>query len=57
MTVKEITALYQSLEKRIANLELQIVNHCSQHTWDRIVSYGQLTLLIIVVFLLKFKIL
>lgn len=57
MTVKEITVLYHSLEKRMVNLETSITNHCSQHLWDRIVSYAQLTLMIVVILLLKFKIL
>jgi len=57
MNVKEVTVLYHNLEKRIINLETSITNHCSQHTWDRVVSYGQLTLLMIVILLLKFKIL
>lgn len=57
MTVKEIKELYDSLEKRIINLELQITNHCGQHTWDRIVNYGQLFLMVVVILLLKFKIL
>lgn len=57
MTVKEIKQLYISLEKRIHNLEIQVTNHSGQHTWDRIVNYLQLTLMIVVIILLKFKIL
>jgi len=57
MNIKELKTLYDSLEKRIANMQVQITNHCGQHTWDRIVSYLQLSLMIIVIFLLKFKIL
>lgn len=57
MTKKEMKELYNGLEKRIFNLETQIINHCGQHTWDRIVSYSQLTLMIIVILLLKFKVL
>lgn len=57
MTVKEVTKLYESLEKRIANLETQIVNHCGQHAWDKIVSYINLALMVIVILMLKFKIL
>ena len=57
MTVKEVTELYKSLEKRISNLEIQITNHCSQHNWDKIVSYSQLLLTIVVILMLKFKVL
>ncbi|KKL59179.1 hypothetical protein LCGC14_2217920 [marine sediment metagenome] len=57
MTVKDVTELYKSLEKRINNLETQISNHCGQHMWDKIVSYGQLCLTIVVILMLKFKVL
>lgn len=61
MTIKEMRELYKDLytglEKRISSLEQQVVNHCGQHTWDRIVGYLQLTLMIVVILLLKFKIL
>lgn len=57
MTIKEITNLYHGLEKRISNLETSITNHCGQHAWDRVVSYAQLTLMVLVILLLKFKIL
>lgn len=57
MTLKEVKELYTSLEKRITNLQVQITNHCGQHTWDRIAAYAQIILMIIVIFLLKFKIL
>jgi len=57
MNVKEIKQLYDTLEKRIANLEIQMTNHCGQHTWDKIVSYSQLLLTIVVILMLKFKIL
>jgi len=57
MNVKEVKQLYDSLEKRVTNLGTQITNHCSQHTWDRIVNYSQLLLMVVVILLLKFKIL
>lgn len=57
MNVKEVKELYDSLEKRVTNLGTQITNHCGQHTWDKIVSYSQLLLTIVVILMLKFKIL
>jgi len=57
MNLKEVKELYNSLEKRMANLEVQMTNHCGQHGWDRIVGYAQIVLMIVVIFLLKFKIL
>lgn len=57
MTIKEVKKLYDSIELRIASLETQISNHSGQHFWDRIVNYAQLTLMIVVILLLKFKLL
>ena len=57
MNVKEVKQLYDSLEKRVTNLGTQITNHCSQHTWDKIISYSQLLLTIVVILMLKFKVL
>lgn len=57
MTVKELKELYYGINDRLTNLEKALTNHCSEHTWDRIVKYVQLTLLILLILLLKFKIL
>lgn len=57
MTVKEIKELYNSLEKRMANLEVQMTNHCGYHRLERVVNYLQLILMGVVIFLLKFKVL
>ena len=57
MTVKEVKKLYERLERRITNLENAILNHCSTHTWDRIIQALSLIVMVIVILLLKFKIL
>ena len=57
MTVKELKELYDGINKRLELMELAIINHTGQHGWDKVISYGNSALLIIVILLLKFKIL
>jgi len=57
MKLKELQKLYEGLDLRLINLETAITNHCSQHTWDRIIKYAQLVLMVVVILMLKFKVL
>ena len=57
MTNKQILDLYNSLEKRISQLEVAILNHCGTHRIDRVMQGAILLVMTIVVLLLKFKIL
>ena len=47
----------KEIKDEIKLLQTQIINHSGVHRWDRIVSYLQLILMVIVILLLKFKIL
>ena len=49
MNVKEVKQLYDNLAKQVANLSLQVTNHCGQHTWDKVLN-GMYFLSVIIMF-------